>query len=101
MLTLLKRVANAGYKSFFRNGGLSAATIFVMVITIFVITSIFLLKDISDFLVADLQALFINLIHEIGLYPETGSGLGGPDAVQHPFKGGKRGTGPGFAHLVE
>ena len=55
----------------------------------------------SHILVADLQALFLYLIHEIGLLPETGSGLGGPDAVQHPFKGGERGTGPGFAHLVE
>ena len=35
MLNSFKRVIKAGFKAFFRNAGLGAATIFVMVMVIF------------------------------------------------------------------
>ena len=55
MFTSLKRIIRLGWQSFSRDGTLVAATIFVIAITIFVITSIFLFGSISQFLIAGIQ----------------------------------------------
>jgi cell division transport system permease protein len=55
MFTSLRRVIKSGLDSFSRDGGLAAANIFIMVMTISVITSIFLFQDVSRFLIASLQ----------------------------------------------
>ncbi len=51
MLNALKRIIQAGYKSFSRNIGLSLATIFIMVLVLFLLTFIFLLRPTSDILI--------------------------------------------------
>lgn len=55
MFTSLRRITKSGWLGFFREGGLSFATIFIMVMTIFLITSLFLSKDISQYLIASVQ----------------------------------------------
>ena len=55
MLTKLKRIIKSGWISFRRNGMLSVATIFVMVLTISLATSFFLLQGISNFLISSLE----------------------------------------------
>lgn len=55
MLTNLRRIFKSGWISFSRNGGLSAATVFIMIMTILLVTSLFLLKDVSQFLISGLQ----------------------------------------------
>jgi len=55
MPKVLSRVIKSGWKSFCRDGGLSAANIFIMVMTIFLITSLFLFKDFSGFLVSNIE----------------------------------------------
>lgn len=52
MLTSLKRIIYFGWKDFYSSLGLSLATCFILVIVIFLITSIFLLKGISEHLIA-------------------------------------------------
>jgi len=55
MLTSLKRIIRSGWLNFSRNSGLSLATIFIMVMTISLITSLFLFRDITQFLISGLQ----------------------------------------------
>ncbi len=55
MLTSFKRIFRSGWASFSRDRELSAATIFILVMAIFLISSLFLLKDISRFLITSLQ----------------------------------------------
>ena len=55
MFTVLKRIFKYGWKSFSRNSGLSVATIFIMAMTIFLITSLFLFQEVTQFLVSGLQ----------------------------------------------
>jgi len=55
MFTLIKRIFRSGWISFSRDGELSAATIFILVMTIFLISSLFLLRDVSQFLITNLQ----------------------------------------------
>jgi len=50
-----KRIIKSGWKSFRRNGGLSIATIFIMVMTISLVTSLFLSQKTSDFLITSLE----------------------------------------------
>lgn len=54
-MELLKRTIKSGYVSFKRNIGLNAATIFIMVMVIFIITVLFLLNPISEILISNLQ----------------------------------------------
>lgn len=56
MLTLFKRIFRASWLNFRRNLGLSLATIFILLITISLITSLFLFRQISQFLIAELEA---------------------------------------------
>jgi len=55
MLTSLKRIMKLAWQGFTRNGGLSAATVFIMVVTISSITSLFLFQGISKFLISEVQ----------------------------------------------
>ncbi len=55
MFTSLKRIFKSGWLSFSRDGGLAAATIFILVMTIFLISSIFILKDVSRVLISSLK----------------------------------------------
>lgn len=55
MLTSFKRIIKAGWISFTRNIGLSIATIFVMILVIFLITSLFLFNIVSKILISDVQ----------------------------------------------
>jgi len=55
MFITLKRIIRLGWQAFSRDGGATAATIFIMVLTISLVTSFFLLKEASIFLIATLQ----------------------------------------------
>lgn len=55
MLVALRRIIHSGWLSFKRQTALSFATISIMVMAIFLITSLFLLHGMTRFLIADLQ----------------------------------------------
>lgn len=55
MLITLKRVFKSGWQDFSRDGGIAVATIFILVMVIFLVSTIFLSKDVSQFLIASLQ----------------------------------------------
>jgi len=55
MLINFKRILKLGWRSFLRDGGIAAATIFILVMTIFLISNIFLFKDVNQFLVTSLE----------------------------------------------
>jgi len=55
MLTLLKRIIRSGWLSFRRQGGLSVATIFIMIMVISLVTFLFLFQNITQFLISSLQ----------------------------------------------
>ena len=51
MLTAFKRIIKLGWKSLSYDWGVTATTVFVLVLTVSLITSIFLLKGVSQFLI--------------------------------------------------
>lgn len=55
MFTSLKRIIRSGWQNFKRQAALSFATVSIMVIAIFLISSLFLLREITDFLALNLQ----------------------------------------------
>lgn len=55
MLITLKRIIKAGWHNFSRDWGITAATVFILVMAIFLVSSLFLLKDASQFLIASLE----------------------------------------------
>ena len=55
MSATFKRVIKSGWQGFCRNSGLSLATIFILVMTISLVTSLFLLQKSSNFIVASLE----------------------------------------------
>ncbi len=55
MLTLLKKTIQRGWLNFIRNSGISIATCFIIGMTIFSISSLFLMRDITQFLISTLQ----------------------------------------------
>jgi len=55
MLLTLKRIFKLGWQNFSRDGGLSVATCFIMVMTILLASSLFLLKDVGQFLISSIQ----------------------------------------------
>ncbi len=55
MLTSLKRIIRSGWIAFRRQGGLSVATIFVLVMTISLVTSLFLFQKTTRFMISQLQ----------------------------------------------
>ena len=56
MLSVIKRIFRASWLNFRRNLGLSLATIFILLITISLITYLFLFRQISQTLIAELEA---------------------------------------------
>ncbi len=55
MLVTLKRVFKSGWLNFFRDGGVAVATIFILVMAIFLTSTIFLFKDVSRFLISAIE----------------------------------------------
>lgn len=55
MFTSLKRIIHSGWLNFSRNSGLSAATVFILVMIISLLTSLFLLRETTQYLVLTLQ----------------------------------------------
>lgn len=55
MFTLSKRIIKLGWQSFSRDGGLVVANIFIMVMMLSVATSLFIMKDVSQFLISSIQ----------------------------------------------
>ena len=55
MLISIKRILKSGWLSFSRDGGLAAATCFIMLIPILLATSLFLLRDVGQFLISTIQ----------------------------------------------
>lgn len=55
MFTLFKRIFKASWLNFKRNSGLSLATIFILVMTISLITTLFLVREVSQFLISQLE----------------------------------------------
>ena len=55
MKASLKRIIKSGWLDFRRNGGLSLATVFIMIMAISLVTSLFLLEKTSNFLVTSLS----------------------------------------------
>jgi len=55
MFINLRRIIKFGWQNLFRDGGLAAATVFILVLAISLATSLFLLKDIGQFLITSLQ----------------------------------------------
>lgn len=55
MFTTLKRIFLGGISNLKRNSGLSLATIFIMVLTISLVTSLFLIQNLSHFLISNIK----------------------------------------------
>lgn len=55
MFTSLRRVIKSGWQSFFRDGGLSIATVFILLLTITLATSLFLFHGLSQFLISSVE----------------------------------------------
>jgi len=55
MFVAFRRIFKLGWQSFTRDGGLAAATIFILVIVIALVSSLFILKEVSHFLIAEIQ----------------------------------------------
>jgi len=55
MIIELKRSAKLGWNSFIRDSGVMATTIFILVLTVLLVSSIFLLKEVSNILITNLE----------------------------------------------
>jgi cell division transport system permease protein len=55
MFTSLRRIIKSGWQSFFRDGGLSVATVFILLLTIALATSLFLFRGLSQFLISSVE----------------------------------------------
>ena len=55
MFILIKRIIRFGWKNFCRNSGLSISVLFIMIVTTSLITSLFLLRGMTNFIISDLQ----------------------------------------------
>ena len=55
MLTLLKKTIKTGWLNFIRNSAISIATCFIIGMTIFLITSLLIMKDVADYLINVIQ----------------------------------------------
>jgi len=55
MFSSLKRIFKAGWLNFSRDGSLVVANIFILVIAISIITSFFLFKDVSQFIISSIE----------------------------------------------
>jgi len=55
MLTTLKRIIKSGWENFYRSSTASVATVFILAIVIFVTSSLFIIKDASNYLVEQIK----------------------------------------------
>jgi len=55
MISIFKRIIKLGWLSFSRDIHLAAATVFILVLTILLVSSLFLFKEVSRFMVSSLQ----------------------------------------------
>lgn len=55
MFTALKRIFRSGWQSFSRDGEIALASIFILFLAISLVTSLFLFKDMSQFLISSIQ----------------------------------------------
>lgn len=55
MLLVLKRITKSGWKLFWQEKEIAFATVFVLFISVFLIASLFVLKDVSSFLISSLK----------------------------------------------
>lgn len=55
MFTSLKRISKSGWQGFFRDGGLSVATVFILLLAITLATSLFLFRGFSQFLISSVE----------------------------------------------
>lgn len=55
MFILIKRIIRSSWRNFYRNKGLSLATLLIIIITIGLFTSIFLLRGVTNFLILEIQ----------------------------------------------
>lgn len=55
MFTTLKRILKGGWDVFYRNGEIIAANVFILAITISLITSLFLLRDVSKIMISKIE----------------------------------------------
>ncbi|MFH1656578.1 MAG: permease-like cell division protein FtsX [Candidatus Nealsonbacteria bacterium] len=55
MFITLKRIFKIGFNNFFRNVGLSISTIFIIVMVVFLVTTLFLFNFASKILIADIE----------------------------------------------
>ena len=54
-MTSIKRIIKSGWNGFFRNIGLSSASIFIMVMVIAIVTFLYILGPVSNILIEDIQ----------------------------------------------
>jgi cell division transport system permease protein len=55
MITLIRRILKSGWKNFIREKSLIIANIFILVLAISTLTSLFILKDASQFLISSIE----------------------------------------------
>lgn len=55
MFSSIKRIIRAGWENFFKSNGFSIATIFILLLVLLLINSLFMFKDMSEFLFVELQ----------------------------------------------
>ena len=55
MLTTFKRIIKSGWENFYRSSTASVATVFILAIVIFVTSSLFIIKDASNYLVEQIK----------------------------------------------
>ena len=70
MFLSLRRIIRFGWTGFCRNSGLSLATVFILTLTISLATSLFLLQNVSQYLISDLQEKVDISVYFDKEYPE-------------------------------
>jgi cell division transport system permease protein len=55
MFTLIKRIIRSGWRSFSRDGEVAVATIFILFLSVMLVSSLFLFKDISKLLISKIE----------------------------------------------
>ena len=55
MISSIKRIIRTGWENFFKSNGFSVATIFILTLVLFLISALFVFKDMSEFLFSELQ----------------------------------------------
>jgi cell division transport system permease protein len=55
MFTSIRRIIRLGWQTFFRDGEIAVATIFILFLSVILMSSLFLFKDIGQFLISSIQ----------------------------------------------